>query len=118
VVVILDPGAFRGRWIVTIRSTRRKPLSQSAQLAGAVGIGILLLGTGRLTEDSLARGKQLRIVIASAHPDDPETGCGGTVARYTDLGHKVIVLYLTRGERGISGKTYEEAGIIRTDEAL
>ena len=101
---------------MTKRSTRRKLLTQSAQLAGAMGIGIPLLGAERLA-DSLAPNKQLRIVIAGAHPDDPETGCGGTIARYTDLGHKVIALYLTRGERGIAGKTYKEAGTIRTAEA-
>ena len=56
-------------------------------------------------------------MVAGAHPDDPETGCGGTVARYSDLGHEVVILYLTRGERGIKGRSYEEAGAIRTAEA-
>ncbi|HXH48561.1 MAG TPA: hypothetical protein VNM47_04240 [Terriglobia bacterium] len=42
---------------MTRRSTRRKLLAQSAQLAGAIGMGIPILGAGRLTEDSLARGK-------------------------------------------------------------
>jgi N-acetylglucosamine malate deacetylase 1 len=103
--------------IVTKQTTRRKLLTQSAQLAGAIGVGFPLLGAERLTEDSPSRSKQLRVVVAGAHPDDPETGCGGTIAHYTDAGHKVIVLYLTRGERGISGKTYDEAGVIRTAEA-
>lgn len=102
---------------MTKQTTRRKLLTQSAQLAGTIGVCLPLLGAERLTEDSLSRSKQLRVVVAGAHPDDPETGCGGTIARYADLGHKVIVLYLTRGERGIPGKTYEEAGTIRTAEA-
>jgi len=34
--------------------------------------------------------------------DDPESGCAGTLARYAQLGHRVTVVYLTRGERGIS----------------
>lgn len=99
------------------QTTRRKLLTQSAQLAGAIGASLPLLDAERLAEDRPSRTKQLRVVVAGAHPDDPETGCGGTIARYTDAGHKVIVLYLTRGERGISGKTYEEAGAIRTAEA-
>src|SRR2546430_17564300 len=59
----------------------------------------------------------LKIVCVGAHPDDPESGCGGTLARYAELGHRVTILYLTRGERGIPGKSYQEAGAIRSAEA-
>ncbi len=52
-----------------------------------------------------------------AHPDDPESGCGGTLARYSAAGHKVTVIYLTRGERGIAGKGLAEAAAIRSAEA-
>jgi LmbE family N-acetylglucosaminyl deacetylase len=62
-------------------------------------------------------GAPLRVVAVGAHPDDPETGCGGTMARYAAAGHRVTSLYLTRGERGIRGKSLEEAGRIRTAEA-
>ncbi|MGH9455197.1 MAG: PIG-L deacetylase family protein, partial [Terriglobia bacterium] len=31
------------------------------------------------------------------HPGDPEYGCGGTIARYSDLGHEVVLLYLNNG---------------------
>ncbi|HEV2498110.1 MAG TPA: PIG-L family deacetylase [Terriglobia bacterium] len=62
------------------------------------------------------RGGRLKVVVAGAHPDDPESGCGGTMARYADLGHKVFALYLTRGEAGIEGKSNEEAARIRTAE--
>jgi LmbE family N-acetylglucosaminyl deacetylase len=60
---------------------------------------------------------KLKIAVCGAHPDDPETGCGGTMALYSDLGHEVVAIYLTRGERGISGKSKEEAADIRTKEA-
>src|SRR5690242_2475088 len=103
--------------IVAKQTTRRKLLTQSAQLAAAIGAGLPLFDAETLTKDLSSRSKQLRVVVAGTHPDDPETGCGGTIARYTGAGHKVIVLYLTRGERGISGKTYEEAAVIRTAEA-
>src|SRR2546425_12602852 len=58
----------------------------------------------------------LKIVCVGAHPDDPESGCGGTLARYAALGHAVTIVYLTRGERGISGKSLDEAARIRTAE--
>jgi LmbE family N-acetylglucosaminyl deacetylase len=61
--------------------------------------------------------RPLKIVCVGAHPDDPESGCGGTLARYVRQGHRVTVLYLTRGEAGIAGKTHAEAAAIRTAEA-
>jgi N-acetylglucosamine malate deacetylase 1 len=47
----------------------------------------------------------LRIVVVGGHPGDPEYGCGGTIARYTDLGHQVTLLYLNRGEDLHNGET-------------
>ncbi len=41
---------------------------------------------------------KLKVVIAGAHPGDPEYGCGGTAARHSDLGHDVVLLYLNDGE--------------------
>ncbi len=58
-----------------------------------------------------------RIVVAGGHPGDPEYGCGGTVARYADLGHKVTLLYLNRGEKGCAGTAAGECGALRTAEA-
>src|SRR5437899_186832 len=63
-----------------------------------------------------SRAASLRIVCVGAHPDDPESGCGGTLARYAALGHTVTIVYLTRGERGIAGKSLDEAARIRTGE--
>lgn len=63
-------------------------------------------------------GHKMKIVFSGGHPDDPESGCGGTVARYSDLGHEVVLLYLTRGEAGVRGKSAQEAARIRTAECL
>src|SRR5277367_4421258 len=46
-------------------------------------------------------GNALRVVCVGAHPDDPETGCGGTLARLAAAGHDVTIVYLTRGEAGV-----------------
>jgi LmbE family N-acetylglucosaminyl deacetylase len=61
--------------------------------------------------------KALSVVCVGAHPDDPEESSFGTLARYAEAGHRVTVIYLTRGERGIPGKSLEEAAAIRTAEA-
>ena len=59
---------------------------------------------------------RLKIVCVGGHPDDPESGCGGTLARYAALGHSVTIVYLTRGERGIAGRSLDEAARIRSAE--
>jgi LmbE family N-acetylglucosaminyl deacetylase len=95
------------------RTTRRKLLGQSVALLATAGV-LPVLG---LETDQAVPGKKLRIVVVGGHPDDPESGCGGTIALYSSLGHEVTILYLTRGEAGIEGKTHEEAAAIRTAEA-
>lgn len=98
--------------------TRRELFNQAAGLAGSAAAGLPLVGgVAAWQAGGASSRRKLKVVVAGAHPDDPETGCGGTIARYSDLGHEVVVLYLTRGERGIKGKSYDEAGKIRTAEA-
>jgi N-acetylglucosamine malate deacetylase 1 len=58
------------------------------------------------------------VVCVGGHPDDPETGCGATLARYAARGNNVTIVYLTRGEAGIKGKSHAEAARIRTEEAI
>jgi len=64
-----------------------------------------------------ATAPSLKVVCVGAHPDDPESGCGGALLRYAELGHAVTIVYLTRGERGIPGTSLEEAARIRTAES-
>src|SRR5579872_1689396 len=65
-----------------------------------------------------APARKLNVVCVGGHPDDPESGCGATLARYSAAGHNVVIVYLTRGEAGIESKTHDEAARIRTEEAL
>ena len=58
-----------------------------------------------------------RILCVGAHPDDPESGCGGTLALLAQAGHAVTCCYLTTGEAGIAGKSHAEAAGIRRAEA-
>jgi N-acetylglucosamine malate deacetylase 1 len=92
--------------------SRREMIGGSASLLGTTGLA--MDGSGR--EGTGAGAKKLKIVVAGGHPDDPESGCGGTIALYTSLGHEVTILYLTRGEAGIAGKSLQEAATIRTAE--
>jgi len=91
-------------------------------MGGIVLVGVN--GAGVLTADAnhgisgKASARKLKIVVAGGHPGDPEYGCGGTIGRYTDLGHEVVLLYLNRGEGGINGKSGAEAARIRTAEAI
>jgi N-acetylglucosamine malate deacetylase 1 len=84
---------------------------------GAYGDGTLTGVAQQNSGGKTAAGK-LKIVVTGGHPGDPEYGCGGTMARYADLGHEVVSLYLNRGEAGINGKSAAEAAKIRTSEAL
>ncbi len=63
------------------------------------------------------QGRKLKVVVAGGHPGDPEAGCGGTVARYTEAGHEVTLLYLNRGQKGCGSKGQKECGEVRTAEA-
>jgi LmbE family N-acetylglucosaminyl deacetylase len=67
--------------------------------------------------DPPAKKRSWKVLVAGAHPDDPESGCGGTIVRYVERGHNVAVLYLTRGEAGIKGKSAQQAADIRTAES-
>jgi LmbE family N-acetylglucosaminyl deacetylase len=82
-----------------------------------------LAGIGILSSPSVFKPrspeekKSLKVVCVGGHPDDPESGCGGTLAKFTQAGHVVTIVYLTRGEAGIPGKSNDEAAKIRTHEA-
>src|SRR4051794_32885590 len=63
----------------------------------------------------LARGfAKLKIVVAGGHPGDPECGCGGSIARFSDLGHEVVLLYLNRGEGYCGAAPLNQCASIRT----
>jgi len=69
--------------------------------AGRAGAGLAVASsaasaTGQVPPDSQYR--KLKIIVAGGHPGDAEYGCGGTIARYTELGHKVVLLHLNNGE--------------------
>ena len=42
------------------------------------------------------------IVSFHAHPDDETMSTGGTLAKAADAGHRVVIVWATRGEHGCS----------------
>ena len=62
--------------------TRRNLLAQTTALGSALAIGAAPQDGPR------EAGRKLKVIVTGGHPGDPEYGCGGTVARYTDLGHR------------------------------
>ncbi len=93
-------------------ASRRKFLENSI-----AGLGLLTM-PGSLSALPHHQQKDMKVVCVGGHPDDPESGCGGTLAKLTSFGHQVTIIYLTRGEAGIAGKTHDEAAAIRSKEAM
>ena len=95
------------------RQTRRQMLATSGGLLGAS-----LFTIPSYSHTGPENQPPLKVMVTGAHPDDPESGCGGSIGRFVSLGHEVTVLYLTRGEAGIEGVSHDEAAEIRTAESI
>lgn len=63
-------------------------------------------------------GDAQRILCVAAHPDDLEYGTSAAVAAWTEEGHAVTYLLLTRGEAGIRGLPPHECGPVREREQV
>jgi hypothetical protein len=79
--------------------TRREVLAGAGKMASALAVGVPTANA--MSEMQAApqqpAGSKLKVVVTGGHPGDPEYGCGGTIARYTALGHEVVLLYLNDG---------------------
>jgi LmbE family N-acetylglucosaminyl deacetylase len=93
--------------------SRRSLLGQAGLLGGTAAVALPLLAASG--PESAAVSRKLKVVVTGGHPGDPECGCGGTIARYTEGGHDVVLIYLNRGEPeapthlGITGVRVAEA---------
>jgi N-acetylglucosamine malate deacetylase 1 len=59
----------------------------------------------------------MRVLAVGAHPDDLEILCGGTLARFVQEGHEVVMCNATLGNRGSFEHSSEEIAEIRLREA-
>ncbi len=93
-------------------SSRRQFVKNTAGGLGLISLPSIL----QVREnDNLEKRK---IVCVGGHPDDPESGCGGTLAKLAKAGNEVTIIYLTTGEAGIEGKSHAESANIRKQEAI
>jgi len=90
-------------------------LSTAGAVGSAVAVGLPLASGAADPPPTHLLKPKLKIVVTGGHPGDPEYGCGGTIARYSDLGHEVTLLYLNRGEW--TDKPGYDPGPVRTAEA-
>ena len=58
----------------------------------------------------MTKDEKVDVLVFGPHPDDIEIGLGGTVATHVDLGYRVGLCDLTRGELGSNGTVEERAG--------
>ena len=87
--------------------------------------GAAIAGTSLFGAKAFAAGngetadgaKKPKALVIGAHPDDPETTCGGTIRKLKEAGYDVVAVYMTKGQSGIGGKSHEEAAAIREQEA-
>ena len=42
----------------------------------------------------------MRILALGSHPDDIEAGCGGTLIKYAENGHRIFLMVMTQGGEG------------------
>ena len=103
-------------------SNRRNFIKYSALALGGLSLLPESLSAGETSNSETSvdtAGKKLNILCIGAHPGDPEFGCGGTMAKFSNAGHRVSLLYLTRGEAwgGDPTLSFEQAAKIRTNEA-
>jgi N-acetylglucosamine malate deacetylase 1 len=100
-----------------LRISRRKLLAQSAKIIPTASLLGSASGLLASPEQLPAPAKKLQVVVTGGHPGDPECGCGGTIARYTDGGHEAVLLYLNRGEGYCGENDLKDCAKIRTSEA-
>lgn len=56
---------------------------------------------------------KLDILFVMPHPDDVEITCGGTIAKFVKLGHKVGIIHMTNGEPTPRGTPETRAAELR-----
>ena len=89
------------------------------KVAGSAIAGASIFGPSAFagSKESAEPQKTPKALIIGAHPDDPETTCGGTILKLKEAGYEVVAVYMTKGQSGIGGKSHEEAAAIREQEA-
>jgi LmbE family N-acetylglucosaminyl deacetylase len=61
-----------------------------------------------------------RAMVVTAHPDDAEYGCSGTVAKWTRMGWEVVYVLCTDGSKGTEDReiSSESLAELRAEEQI
>jgi ABC-type oligopeptide transport system substrate-binding subunit len=84
--------------------SRRNMLKLAAGSAALTALGLTTDAFGKENKRYSSSGGKKKALVIGAHPDDPETGAGGTMILLKQAGYEVVSVYLTHGERGIGEK--------------
>jgi len=83
-----------------------------------ITIALAVLSLTAFAQNSPLNQGYKKALFIGAHPDDNESCAGGTMILLQQQGCQVVSVYLTSGERGIPGKTLDEAAAIRRLELI
>ncbi|MCI0439915.1 MAG: PIG-L family deacetylase [Chloroflexi bacterium] len=61
--------------------------------------------------------EQNSVLVVTPHPDDAESGAGGTIAKWTKEGRKVVLVVCTDGSKGTSDRNVRPEDLAKTREA-
>lgn len=56
------------------------------------------------------------VLVVTPHPDDAESGAGGTIARWAKQGRKVVLVVCTNGDKGTSDRSAKPADLVKIRE--
>ena len=64
--------------------------------------------------------KGKRVLVITPHPDDAESGAGGTIAKWSSLGADIVLVVCTNGDKGTSDRSIssEQIAEFRNEEQL
>lgn len=55
-----------------------------------------------------------RVLVVTPHPDDAESGAGGTIAKWSGQGAKVVLVVCTNGNKGTSDRSQSSSDVAKT----
>ena len=58
--------------------------------------------------------KGKRVLVITPHPDDAESGAGGTIAKWSSLGADIVLVVCTNGDKGTSDRNVSSQQIAET----
>jgi LmbE family N-acetylglucosaminyl deacetylase len=58
--------------------------------------------------------KGKNVLVISPHPDDAESGAGGTISKWSSLGANIVLVVCTNGNKGTSDRTISSEALAQT----